>query len=310
MGETATAGSYTGTTEPEQISLLARAQEDVAELGPDLRSAVSLICRYAVELTSGDGALLHLVEGDRLVSVAGAGRTKAIVGLSLPASKSFAGESLRWDETQACDDTLRDDRVDPQVAQRLGIRSLMCHPITVGTVRAGALEVSSTNVSAFGSETAAVMNFLASLVTTAFRNAALIKSRRPISMDPVTGLPDETTYRDRLRLEVERSRRSGSPVAIGIVRLVGYYDDNALGLVTTALSQLRSIDEAFVIDGGTFAVIMPNTPIAGAVIATRKLVAAVTEPLAELGVHVRSGAAQSNGSDANALHDAALHTPA
>ncbi|MGH2806646.1 MAG: GGDEF domain-containing protein, partial [Actinomycetota bacterium] len=181
-----------------------------------------------------------------------------------------------------------------------------CHPVLVGSVRAGVLEASSTTVAAFDRDDSKLIRALAGLISAAFRTASHVKSGWRQDTDPVTGLPNPTAYRHRLGFEVERSRRTGEPLGLAIVQLLGYYDSTALAIVAGALGGLRKIDEAFLVDGGTFAVIMPNTPLEGAMIATRKISTALAEPLAEFGVLVRVGAAQQAGLDAGELHDAGL----
>ena len=299
-------GTYTGRHGADPIGTLAAAQEEVAELGPDLRSALALVCRHTRELTGSDGAGLYLLEDDELVCVSASGRTEAIVGLRVPATKIFAGRCV-GDETRTavCNDSYDDIRSDREVAERLGVRSMLCHPIYVGTVQAGVLEASSSKPGAYGADALATMRLLAGLVAAAFRNAAHVKTRRPDAADPVTGLPDSTTYRYRLRMEVERSRRTGAPIGLAVMRLIGYYDADALAIVAEALHGLRSIDEVFLADGGTFAILMPDTPLAGALIAARKIAATVTDQLADLGIHVRVGAAQRDDLDPESLHQAA-----
>ena len=299
-------GTYTGRHGADPIGTLATAQEEVAELGPDLRSALALVCRHTRELTGSDGAGLYLLEGDELVCVSASGRTEAIVGLRVPATKIFAGRCVGEETlTAVCNDAFDDIRSDREVAERLGVRSMLCHPIYVGAVQAGVLEASSSKPGAYGADALATMRLLAGLVAAAFRNAAHVKTRRPDAADPVTGLPDASTYRYRLRMEVERSRRTGAPIGLAIMRLVGYYDADAMGIVSDSLQGMRAIDEVFLADGGTFAVLMPDTPLEGALIAARKIAAAVTEPLSELGIQVKVGAAQRDDLDADSLHQAA-----
>ncbi|MGH2806451.1 MAG: hypothetical protein ACRDKT_04155, partial [Actinomycetota bacterium] len=109
--ERQTVGSYTGQTNAGALDIIAAAQEEVADLGPDLGSAIAAVSRHTLQLTGSDGAAVYLVEGDELVCIAGAGRTEQFIGLRLPAGRLFAGRCLDKDDFEACDDVLADDRV-------------------------------------------------------------------------------------------------------------------------------------------------------------------------------------------------------
>ena len=296
-------GAYVGLNDRAPDRGLKAAREEIADLGPDVHSAVGLVCEFADALTDSDGAALYLLEGDEFVCVAGAGRTALIVGLRAPTSKLFAGRCLGLGGPSNCSDALDEPDLDRDVVARLGVRSLLCHPIVVGAVQGGVLEVSSSRPGAFDEDDVDTIRLLAGLTGTAFRNAAGIRAARPPRLsNPIARIPGRSEYRHRLTMEVERSRRTGSPVAVAVVRLEGYYDVAALSTVKRAVGQLRGIDETFAIDAGVFAVIMPGTPLAGAIVAARKVEMSLAE-LAATGVDVQVGVAQRDDLTPDSLHE-------
>ncbi len=90
-------------------------------------------------------------------------------------------------------------------------------------------------------------------------------------LDPLTGLMNRRAFDRRIREEVERTRRYGSPLSLCMMDLDCFKDindqyghsagDALLRAVAVLLkAELRSIDLAVRYGGDEFAMILPNTP--------------------------------------------------
>jgi diguanylate cyclase (GGDEF)-like protein/PAS domain S-box-containing protein len=104
--------------------------------------------------------------------------------------------------------------------------------------------------------------------------------------DALTGLPNRRWLLERLKRELERQRRSSTPLAVAYLDLDGFKavndahghaeGDNCLKLVTDALrSALRPGDVVARLSGDEFVVLLPSTAQHGAEVALRRLQTAV-----------------------------------
>ncbi len=120
--------------------------------------------------------------------------------------------------------------------------------------------------------------------------------------DRLTGLPNRTLFRDRVRAAVAQSRRDGRPVAVLMLDVDGFQNVNlALGhgggdvLLTAAAGRLGTIlresDVLARMDGDEFAMLCSgNTTVAGVDALARRVLEAMARPFAVLGREVTVGA--------------------
>jgi diguanylate cyclase (GGDEF)-like protein len=104
--------------------------------------------------------------------------------------------------------------------------------------------------------------------------------------DPLSGLANRRRFMDVLRGEIERSRRSGKPFALLMLdidhfkRVNDTYGHNVgdkviIALARTIAAAVREIDTAARLGGEEFAVILPETGLAGALVVAERLRLAV-----------------------------------
>lgn len=124
--------------------------------------------------------------------------------------------------------------------------------------------------------------------------------------DELTGLANRRAFDETLEHEIARSRRSGSPISILILDLVGFKSinddhghlagDRALKEVAAAIRETTRVpDDCFRWGGDEFALVLPDTPRAGAIETGERLgraVAACERPGGEGPVEICFGAAE------------------
>lgn len=119
----------------------------VPELALDL--ALNELVVAAAKATGASAAAVVLARGDEMVCRATTGDHAPDVGIPIHTRAGLSGACLRSCSTQYCRDTESDERVDPDVSYRLGIRSILLVPIFEREVPVGIIEAFSSQPSAF-----------------------------------------------------------------------------------------------------------------------------------------------------------------
>jgi diguanylate cyclase (GGDEF)-like protein/PAS domain S-box-containing protein len=125
--------------------------------------------------------------------------------------------------------------------------------------------------------------------------------------DPLTGLPNRSLYRDRLRHALERGHRENTPTCVLIIDLDGFKAINdAYGhpigdLVLVAFAErlravLRASDTAARLGGDEFSIVCENTDREDAEVLAERLRASVSEPMSLAGTIVELGMSIGIGS--------------
>lgn len=155
-----------------RLSAVVATQQEVLAAISDLDKVMTLVVERTPEATTGDGAVIEVVEGDDMVYRAGSGAAKDHAGLRLAMTKSLSGMVVREKTLLRCDNTETDLRVDAAACRALGIRSMMIAPLLEGTIAVGALKTFSRHAQAFSDLDAYVLQLLAGMTS-----AALLQAR-------------------------------------------------------------------------------------------------------------------------------------
>ena len=147
----------------------------------DLDAILAAVVAAALRtVPDSEGAVVEMLEGDELVYAAVAGRLASFLGLRIAIGNSLSGRSLREGRTLATDDAEADPRIDPVLARRLGIRSMVVTPIMrLGEV-VGVLKVQSGRSAAFSAPDIRSVEQLAAAVAAGFGDAAEARSVREL----------------------------------------------------------------------------------------------------------------------------------
>ena len=101
---------------------------------------------------------------------------------------------------------------------RVTFNSEICVPLLVQTKVIGLLHVASTRSSAFNDDTSQLLTIIADYVATLIDNASRHRHTQLLaSTDGLTGLFNHRTLHERLKHELDRSRRYGSPLSLIIL---------------------------------------------------------------------------------------------
>ncbi len=161
-----------------------------------------------------------------------ADRRCTIVGLHDPHPRMIAGDCILLEEAQllrrVADEDLagridsyeRLDTVTGNTSPKLGFTAAAAAPIHADDAVWGAVMVATRNGGALSDEVISVLHRVAEAVGVAV-TAHQTRERlaNDALTDPLTGLPNQRAFQDRLAVEVARSRRYGRPVSLAILDL-------------------------------------------------------------------------------------------
>lgn len=134
----------------ENLKAINHMQNRLGMAGLETKEIMELIVREAAQLTSADGAIIEMLEGDELVYHFASGMGKPHHGLRIKMQGSFSGLAFTQDRLLICYDTETDVRVNREACRRTNVRSMMVAPITHNNQSIGVLKVAATEANRFG----------------------------------------------------------------------------------------------------------------------------------------------------------------
>jgi GGDEF domain-containing protein len=269
------------------LGSIAAVQERIADSDVDLPAALRMLLECGQQLTGADGAALELAEGTDLVWVATTGSCDAELGKVLdmandPSATSYASGRAVISE----------------------VPSMICVPVFLASQTVGVMKLVSAGPGVFGEEQVATATALSRVITSAMTHTIRTEegAQQPESpVDPLTGLETRDGFERYLSEALGFSTHTGLPLSLVVIHLGGYFDSQ---LVRKIANLIRAVDTCYLIDGGEFAIVMPNTSLNGARIAARRISQNILQE--DKAIKVTVGAAQAESADPLALQSAAL----
>jgi diguanylate cyclase (GGDEF)-like protein/PAS domain S-box-containing protein len=121
-------------------------QRDVAAASSvDLQHVMEVIVDRAMALTRAEGAMIHLIEGDDVVTRAACGIACRFLNNRRPLSQSVSRFAIAAREPVLIEYAENDDRLNANMRSLVGDRSHICVPLFAGERPFGALSVMSTS---------------------------------------------------------------------------------------------------------------------------------------------------------------------
>src|ERR1700758_51229 len=162
-------------------------RQDAAAGRVELDPLLAKVTESARALTGASGAALALWSQGLFICRARSGDPAPELGAKLSPDSGLSGECLRSAEPVRCDDTATDSRVDADVCQELGLRSLLAVPLLGTNGVLGLLEVFSGRPHAFATTDIDLLQQLAEIVVIG-REGASTSAGSPYPPVAVSGL--------------------------------------------------------------------------------------------------------------------------
>jgi diguanylate cyclase (GGDEF)-like protein len=300
----------------DRLMAIIRTQSEIAAADLDTDQVMNLVARRAQEITGATSAVIELPEGDEMVYAVVFGEATPYLGIRMDRRSTLSGLALDRGQVLYCEDTEIDPRVDRRASRRVRLRSMICVPLEHQGKAVGVLKVYSPNPRNFGEEDVETLRLLSEAMSAHLAHASLFEvASKEGRTDSLTGLFNRRAYEERRAVEAARSARYNHPLALCIFDLDGFKKindehghpagDEVLKGVADVIGSSRLTDDAFRIGGDEFAVLMPETTLAGARVAAKRLTRHLAEAkLGDGAVTASYGVAATVG-DALSLHDAA-----
>jgi TonB family protein len=121
---------------------------ELAELAQSLQAHLQSLADEILLLARGDGVGIALADNGELRCRAATGIAPPL-GTRIDARSGLTGACLGTGTLLRCDDSEVDTRVDRQVCRAVGIRAMVCVPVSAGTEVVGIFEIFSSQPNAF-----------------------------------------------------------------------------------------------------------------------------------------------------------------
>lgn len=246
------------------------------------------IVKTAVALTHAEAATIRVfdIETGTLDIVKGFGVTDGF--LSQPpvrVGEGIVGRVVQSGEPFSTIDVQSVAHVkNSEFAQLEGVRSLMCVPMNTRESTIGCVTVYRKNGQPFSDHDLLLLSIFASEAVEAVEKARLIyELKRQATLDSLTGLHNKRTLMDKFAIEMARSQRHQSPMAVMFIDLDDFkafndtnghlLGDKLLHDFTRILgNQCRKMDVIGRFGGDEFIVLAPQTQLDGAVALAEKII--------------------------------------
>ena len=227
------------TPGPDDYLLIDRLREDASAGRMDLSSILSEATHAARYFTDATGAALALWSQGVVICRARSGDTAPPLGAKLDVDAGISGECLRTGRSQRCHDSLTDPRVNAEVCEELGIRSLAAVPLRGGHGVIGILEVFSDKPNAFSDAHITLLKKLAKIAATGREQSVAPTPSRPVetAAEPTPVPVAERAMRDWVAFLPARMRgEEGQPLRLAAAAVLLLL----LGIFGWAFTRYRS----------------------------------------------------------------------
>jgi diguanylate cyclase (GGDEF)-like protein/PAS domain S-box-containing protein len=155
-------------------------QHDVAAAASgDLEHVMQVIVERAQALTRGEGAMIHLIEGNEVVTRAACGIGSRFLGHRRPMSQTVSRFAIEARAPVLIEHAEDDPRLNAELRARIGDRSHICVPLLSGEHAVGALSVMSTSEEErLNEEDRQTLELLAGVLSEGVSRAAEFEAKR------------------------------------------------------------------------------------------------------------------------------------
>ncbi len=144
-----------------QLHAIIELHQEMARLGMDLTSVMSLIVNRLQDMLAIDGVVIELKEQDQMVYRACAGLATPYLGMALPANESLSGICMQTGALQHCPNVEKDPRVNLAACHHIGIKSMLIIPLQYFDMPVGVLKVMSRHTGRYAARRIAFLQMIA-----------------------------------------------------------------------------------------------------------------------------------------------------
>ena len=156
----------------ERLASIVKTQEEIASIGPDRDAVMRIVTDRLRELTGAEGAVIEIVRGDELHYHTTSGCLTPHRGTLFDVEGSLSGLCIQTREALRSDDTLEDPRVNREIAEATGSRSVIVVPLIYEDQAIGVLKVASKQPRMFQDIDTWSLQMMAGLIASSMQHAA------------------------------------------------------------------------------------------------------------------------------------------
>jgi hypothetical protein len=197
------------------LAQIVDAQHQIHTSNLDLTGAMNLIVDRIRKITGAQGAAICLLNQDSVTYRAASGALGSQLGLAFRAEASLSSSTLLHDALLRCTDTANDYRVNPEIARRLGIRSVIAAPVFHEGKTAGALELAFAKAHAFQEHDVRTCQLMAGLVTEALARSAQEEWRKGVAAERASMLEVLDRIKPQLARLAHEAPHEAAPAGAG-----------------------------------------------------------------------------------------------
>lgn len=205
-------GDYTVT-----LGRIVETQRQIQVRQLQLLSAMALVAERVVEVSSGSGAAIAVVDGQFVHYRAVAGSSGPALDSTVPANNALCSSCVKTGQVLRCPDVSLEAELDQDECARRGIRSLIVAPVFHQGNVTGALELYYSERKAFSEQDVHTCQLMAGLVTEALVRDEEVTWKKSLASERAAMLEALEKLQPNLAALVEKSNRTETaPSAHGV----------------------------------------------------------------------------------------------
>lgn len=251
-----------------QLHAIIELHQEMARLGMDLTSIMSLIVNRLQDMLAIDGVVIELKEQDQMVYRACAGLATPYLGMALPANESLSGICMQTGALQHCPNVEKDPRVNIAACRHIGIKSMLIVPLQYFETPVGVLKVMSKRTGRYAARQIAFLQLIAEQLGSVMYYCTRYGTDNLLyqaTHDSLTDLANRSVFMEKLRAHLRQSTQYLLVLVLDMNDLKVINDnyghrcgDQALMEISQHLkSCFRPEDTVARLGGDEFAVLMP-----------------------------------------------------
>lgn len=251
-----------------QLHAIIELHQEMARLGMDLTSIMTLIVHRLQDMLPIDGVVIELKEQDQMVYRACAGLATTYLGMALPASESLSGICMQTGTLQHCPNVEKDPRVNIAACRHIGIKSMLIVPLQFFEMPVGVLKVMSKRTGRYAARQIAFLQLIAEQLGSVMYYCSRYGADNLLyqaTHDSLTDLANRSVFMEKLRAYLRQPTSFLLVVVLDMNDLKTINDnfghrcgDQALVEISRHLkSCFRPEDTVARLGGDEFAVLMP-----------------------------------------------------